>query len=280
MKIGKEINIVKYKLIASDLDETLLNDQKHVGIKTQEAIKELKNKGIRFVPNAGRGYTLIRQTLKEIDALDQPDSYVISFNGSVITENKNERIIDQTLLDFSIINQLFKIGVKQRVPIHIYTMDDIYVCNLNDSEKGYLDRMGFTYNVFAGESIDFLKKQQLVKIIYMSKVQTVLDNIYSQIPKSLLQETTVTHSSNRYMEFNHVGINKGKGLLKLAKLLNIKPSEIIAVGDNSNDLAMIRAAGLGVAVKNAVPEVKEAADFVLTHDYNHDAIAELIERFT
>ncbi|BDR58958.1 Cof-type HAD-IIB family hydrolase [Xylocopilactobacillus apicola] len=270
---------MKYKLIASDLDETLLNDDKHVGEKTREAIRKARAKGVLFVPNGGRGYTLIRQTLDEIDALNKPGEYVVSFNGSVITENKNERVIEKTLMDFDLINQLFQIGEDHSLPMHIYCMEEIYVCNLNESEKDYLDRMGFPYQVFDEPSIDFLRDQPLVKMLFMNQDRSQLEALREEVPKDVLDVTTTTYSSNRYLEFNTGGVNKGKGLLQLAKLLDISPEEIIAVGDNSNDLSMIEAAGLGVAVENAIPEIKKAADHVLDCDNNHDSVAELIERF-
>ncbi|MGL5898723.1 MAG: HAD family hydrolase, partial [Lactobacillaceae bacterium] len=106
-----------------------------------------------------------------------------------------------------------------------------------------------------------------------------LKQIYQYIPQNLLNETTATFSSNRYLEFNEVGVNKGKGLLELAKILKIKPKEIVAIGDNTNDLSMIKVAGLGIAVQNATPDVKHAATYITQADYKHDAVNEAIEKF-
>ena len=270
---------MKYKLIASDLDETLLNDDKHVGLKTLQAIAAARQLGVHFVPVTGRGFTLIRRTLTELNVKDAAQEYVISFNGAAITENKDEQVLTKKLMDFQTINTLFQIGVKNQAVMHIYTLTDIYVYNMDKDEKEYLDKMGFSYCDFSQPSIMFLKDQPLIKISYKDKERANLDDLYSQIPASILEKTAVTYSSNRYMEFNQAGVNKGQGLLKLGQFLNIKPSEIIAIGDSANDLSMIRMSGLGVAVQNAATEIKDNANYVTSNDYNHNAVAEVIKKF-
>lgn len=270
---------MKYKLIASDLDETLLNDNKHVDLKTIQAISAARQLGVRFVPVTGRGFASIRRTLNELNLKDAAQEYVISFNGGVITENKNERILNENLMDFSTINILFQIGVKNQAVMHIYTLTDIYVYNMDNDEKEYLDKMGFKYYNFKLPSIIFLKDQPLIKILYKDKERANLDDLYSQIPASLLEKTTVTYSSNRYIEFNQLGVNKGHGLFKLSQFLKIKPAEIIAIGDSPNDLNMIRMSGLGVAVQNSAKGIKDNANYVTSNDYNHNAVAEVIKKF-
>lgn len=270
---------MKYKLIASDLDETLLDEQKNIGDKTLEAIKKAKDLGVYFVPNTGRGFTLIRKTIDQLNVTDKENEYVVSFNGSAITENKNENVLSYDLMNYEEINQLFKIGVENNLPMHIYTLREIYVYNLNEDEKDYLSRMGFDYIELTEPSLDKLADEQWVKILFMDKDQDNLKSIYETIPQGIKDDTSVTYSSNRYMEFNKTGIDKGYGLLKLADILNVKPVEIIAVGDNMNDLPMLKTAGLAVAVQNAVPEVKTVADYVTESDFNNDAVAEIIEKF-
>ena len=89
----------------------------------------------------------------------------------------------------------------------------------------------------------------------------------------------VSYSSMRYLEFNAPGVNKGQALAWLARYLGIPLEKTIAIGDNENDMEMIKMAGLGIAVQNALPDVKEAADVVTTKDFSQGAVAEAIERF-
>lgn len=270
---------MKYKLIASDLDETLLNDQKHVDAKTCQAILQARKQGVIFVPCTGRGFTLIRRTLRELNLLNAQNEYVISFNGSVVTENYQEQVIQQVLMNYDTINTLFEIGIRNHLAMHVYTLRDVFVYNMNADENDYLSRLGFQYHTLAQPSISLLQDQPMEKILYMNKDRSELDDVRSQIPSDLLAQLTVTYSSNRYMEFNPLGINKGQGLLQLLQHLHIKPEETIAIGDSFNDIEMLKVAGLGVAVKNAVPEVKDVANYVTNNDYNHDAVAEVIKKF-
>lgn len=90
---------------------------------------------------------------------------------------------------------------------------------------------------------------------------------------------SVSYSSNRYMEFNKEGVDKGVGLQHLADQLGIKIEETIAVGDNYNDMAMLKKAGLAVAAGNAVEDVKKACDYTTHADNNEGVVAELIKKF-
>ena len=88
----------------------------------------------------------------------------------------------------------------------------------------------------------------------------------------------VSYSSNRYIEFNHQGVNKGQGLKKLAELLHVDIKDTIAIGDNFNDLSMIKVAGLGVGVQNTVEEMKKECDIITKATNNRGAIAEVINK--
>jgi len=92
-------------------------------------------------------------------------------------------------------------------------------------------------------------------------------------------QISISYSSNRYMELNKIGIDKGQTLLHLADLLAIKPEEIIVAGDNYNDISMLKVAGLSVAAHNAVEEVKTLCDYICDNDNNQGVLAEIIEKF-
>ena len=100
--------------------------------------------------------------------------------------------------------------------------------------------------------------------------------VESQVDPSKL---TVSFSSGRYVEFNPAGVDKGTAAVQLGEILDIKPEEIIAAGDNSNDLPMLKAVGLPVSVANGLDVVKENAKYITEADNNHDALAEVINKF-
>lgn len=172
---------------------------------------------------------------------------------------------------------LFERGLKHDVCIHIYTKDTVYVYRINQNEIDYLNgRMEVT--VFDQDNIDFLQGQEIVKALYVNTDYDYLHQIEEDL-KDITGDLDVSYSSNRYIEFNHKGVNKGAGLLKIAEMLGVKQEETIAIGDNFNDLSMIQAAGLGIGVQNTVPDMKPLCDVITDSTNDQDAIAEVIEKY-
>ena len=267
-----------YKIIACDLDETLLTSySRKVSKKNIEAIHKARELGVKFVPVTGRGYRSIQGTLTELGLVDLADEYVISFNGGAITENKNNRLIHFDGISYDLATQLFNRGLNYDVCIHVYTKDVVYVYKLNENEKQYLNgRMEI--EEFFTPNIDFLKGQEIVKVLYVNTNQDYLNQIENDL-KGITGNVDVSYSSNRYIEFNHKGVTKGQGLLKLADKLGINREDTIAIGDNFNDLSMIQDAGLGIGVANCVEGIKKYCDYICHSTCDEDAIAEVINKF-
>lgn len=266
-----------YKLIACDLDETLLSDDTHVCQRNKEAIKKATEMGVKFVPATGRGYDAVSGTLKEIGLYDKNNEYVISFNGACITENKNNQVLRFDGLDYEIANKLYKLGKEKDVCIHVYTKDIVYVYNMNDDERKYMEKR-HRFEEIDNADLSFLKGQDIPKVLYENIDQNYLRQIAASMD-NLTQQLDVSYSSNRYLEFNNRGVNKGVGLLWLAQKLGVKPKETMALGDNFNDLSMIKAAGLGIGMANTNPDMKNQCDIITDSDNNQGGVGEAIERF-
>ena len=128
------------------------------------------------------------------------------------------------------------------------------------------------------ENIDFLAGQDIVKVLYVNTDYSYLRKIENEL-SDITQGIDVSYSANRYIEFNHKGVNKGTGLLFVANLSGVKPEDTIAIGDNFNDLSMIRAAGMGIGVQNTVKDMKPFCDYITAATNNENAVAEVIEKF-
>lgn len=268
-----------YKLIACDLDETLLDSNHNICTENITAITKAAQLGVKFVPATGRGFIGIQSILDQLDLIQKDNQYVISFNGAAITENKNNKIISFDGVPFSKINELFQFGLKKDVAMHIYTAETFYVYNLNDDEKTRLDHQKTPYVVLTEPSIEILKDTPIAKILYQNLDTDYMRSFEKEMAPIVEGHCDITYSSNRYMEFNATGVNKGRAMLNLAKRLNIKPEETIAVGDNYNDMAMLQMAGLSVAAGNSVDGIKEIADYVCENDNNQGVVAELIHKY-
>ena len=270
-----------YRLIACDLDETLLDDNGDVPPRVRDAVTAARKRGARFVLATGRPYVSTHRTLDQLGILDAEDEYVISFNGGVITENADERPLTSCELDPDVAEALYERGVAQGLCMHVYTLDTVYVYNYLPEERAYIE--GRMCILETDEpTLSFLrdKGEPIVKLLYMSFDARLLHALEHELADiGVTQGLDVCYSSNRYLEFNAPGVNKGAGLLELARRLGIPQSETMAIGDNSNDAPMIRAAGLGVAVANATDEAKASADYVCHAGNNAGAVAEALERF-
>lgn len=268
---------MKYKMIVSDLDETLLGTDGSVSARNVDAIQKARKLGVRFVPATGRGYRSVRGTLDAIGLREMEQEYVISFNGGAVTENKGERLLRFEGIPFKKAEELFFQGLAYHVCIHIYTKETVYVYRLNQNEKEHI-KGRMEVQEFFTDHLDFLKGQEIVKVLYENTDCAYLNQIGDDL-KPITQDMDVSYSSNRYIEFNRKGVNKGAGLLFLTDLLGIRPEETIAVGDNYNDLTMIQAAGLGIGVQNTVPEMKPLCNFITRATCDGSAIAEIIEKY-
>jgi HAD-superfamily hydrolase, subfamily IIB len=268
-----------YKLIACDLDETLLDDHHQICIKNKEMIKKATELGVKFVPATGRGFMAVQNILKDLDLYQKENEYTLAFNGAALVENKNNKMILFEGLTFAKAKELFEFGLDKDVCIQVYTDTVVYMYNLNNDERQRYHKAKTEYVELIEPTIDFLKDQLIAKVIYQNTDIPYLNNIQEEMKSLTDGEISISYSSNRYMELNRLGVDKGNTMLKLAEILGIKPEETIAVGDNYNDMPMLLVAGLSVAANNAVDGVKEVCDYVCENDNNQGVVAELIEKF-
>ena len=264
-----------YKIIATDLDETLLNSQKHVSKRDISSISTLKD--TYFVIATGRGFESVQEVLKEIGQYNKTNSYLISFNGGVITENKDNKILYSNLMPFEDAQSLFNLGLQHDVCIHIYTLDCCYVYKIFENETNNLTSSNFGFKLFDSKDISFLKDQPIAKVIFCREDLDFLKQLRKKI--NLDEKYSISFSSNRYLEINPKGINKGLGLKKLTEILNIDIKDTIGVGDNINDIELIKTAGLGIGVKNVLDDVKPYCDIVLDSTNDEDPITEIIDKY-
>lgn len=270
--------MTSYKLIACDMDDTLLSSDATICKRNIEAIAKATAQGVKFVPCTGRGFTSVAGILQTLHLFDQPNQYVISFNGGSITENKDSRSLFWDAIPFDLADRLYRRGVQYGMCMHIYTYEETYVYAITPDEEAFLHgRM--PYIPTTETTLDFLRgKAEIGKLIITNTDDAVLQQIRRDMTP-LLDDIKVNFSSNRYIEFMHKNVTKGVGLLKLAELLGIKPEETMAIGDNLNDIEMLEAAGLSVGVHNLNPAIRPYCDIVTEASNNEGGVAEALERF-
>lgn len=267
-----------YRLMLSDLDETLLVNN-HVPIENIKAIKAGRTNGLKFVPATGRAYYMIPDILREIESYDIENEYSICFNGALIVENKNHKILCFKGLNFDKTKEIFNIGATYAVCVLIFTLDMCYIFNADPEEVNRKMMQNSPFKVMDTYDMDFLKGEKIAKILFQKRDMKYLKQIEKEIGEEKQNKVSISYSSNRYLEFNDLGVNKGAALQWLANYLGVNMENTIAIGDNYNDVEMIKAAALGVAVNCAADDIKEIADYVTTYNYDQGAVKEVIEKF-
>jgi hypothetical protein len=272
---------MKYKLFVADMDGTLLNDNKELSDKDIQTIKKLQDFGIKFAVATGRHDSMIKSYLKHLD-LHVP---VISCNGAIVREPFSDQVFLSQALPKEQSLHVIDICKESNAGFHIYGHESIFGENLNHKMLYYhnlnktLPSDEQTKLVVVPDCKDIVINQPepLYKFLIISDESQDLLDIVEHL--SEIEGLNVTQSMPMLCDVMKEGITKAYALQKLSDSLGIKRSEIVAIGDQHNDIDLIEYAGLGIAVANAEEALKEKADVVTIANNNHNAVSEAIERF-
>jgi Cof subfamily protein (haloacid dehalogenase superfamily) len=264
---------MKYKMIVTDLDDTLLNSQGKISTKDKEAIIKAQEAGVKFVLASGRPTYAMKDLAKELD-LAKYGSYILSYNGSIITDCKTDKNILEETLNQNEIHTLYDFSKSKNVEIITYLDDTI----VSESYSSYIEvEVDLTKMPF--EKVKNFKEtinKDCVKCILLED-PTYLATVEKELKKELGKDFSIAISKPFFLEVTKLGVDKGSSLLKLVELVGIKIDEVIVVGDSYNDLPMLQVAGLPACVENAKTEIKEICKFITTSNNNH-GMANLIQK--
>lgn len=264
-----------YKIIALDMDGTLLNKEKVVTDRTKAALKKAGEKGVKIVLASGRPIDGIKRYLEELNLVKE-DEYVLSYNGCLVQETKTEKIICEFGLKGRDLHYFHDISCSLGINIHAFSPKR----GLITPKNSRYTEVEATINQIDTNICDFAtvkEDEDIIKIMLIDEPE-ILEKATEALPKELYDKYNIVKSTPYFLEIFNKEAGKGVGLKALAKHLNVKQEEVIAVGDAGNDLDMIEYAGLGVAMANASENVKEIANYI-TDSHNEDGVAQIIEKF-
>lgn len=272
-----------YKLVASDMDETFLDSNHAIPEANLRALRRMKELGVLFVPSSGRWYSSILDNFPGEARELLEGSYVLSYNGGFINRVGDPEPLTTCGLTRQCAEELYEHGRELGMCMHINVADGhVFVPDADDDERHYLSSISGVTHLSSKDHPDlsFLGDRDIVKLIYVDQRFEELQDLGKSLePLAKRLGVEITFSSKRYLEFMPAGVDKGTGLVRLADMLGIPMDEVIAVGDSANDLAMIKAAGLGVGVANVTEDVRPFCDVVLETTGMDGAFGELVERF-
>lgn len=268
------------KLIAFDLDGTLLNDKKELTEENRRALLEAAEKGIHLVPATGRFSGAMPAFFKEL-----PIRYVIFMNGAQLYDLQEQRVLDEVLVPWRQSIEIFE--YFEWLPV-IY---DCYVDNkafMSAAFRPQIEEYALNEHFLwmmrdLRSSVPELKAFLAEKKMGIQKLQAYFRPQHYPLRAQLLEHLkipgiAISSSIPNNLELNHADATKGHALAKLAKLLDLPMESTMAFGDGSNDLTMISAAGIGVAMENGIEPLKQAADYI-TLDCNHSGVGAAIRKF-
>ncbi len=265
------------KLIVSDFDGTLIDDKQQVLPEVRAAIDEYVACGGIFAVCTGR---MLQSILPQVRNLGLK-GLVIAYQGTVIAEIESGKIIKFGGMDCDGAVQICKTLEELGEPINVYA-DDVLYTNIPKDNK-YLQLYESIVNVQAEYVEGLISEFVLSKRLFCQKIAVLVmperqEELFKTLTQKLGDKFDVTCSAKSLIEVSPLCDNKGEALKFLAEHYNIPLEKSVAIGDNLNDLSMIVAAGIGVAVGNAAQKLKGAADFV-SKTNNQGAVAQIIKKY-
>ncbi|TCV95482.1 sugar-phosphatase [Biostraticola tofi] len=264
------------KLIAIDMDGTLLDHKHEITPAVKQAIGAAREKGVYVALATGRPFIGIDKYLLELD-LKQDDNFCITNNGALVQRTTNGDCLAQATLNIDDYRYLESLSRQLGVHFHALTFTTLYTAN-RDISRYTVYEASLTGMPFKFRTVDEMTADMTFPKVMMIDDPKVLDDAISRIPAEAFERFTIMKSAEYYLELLNKKANKGAAVKALADKLNIDACEVMTLGDQANDLAMINYAGTGVAMGNAIDEVKAASQYV-TKTNMEDGVAVAIHKF-
>lgn len=269
MKNMKEKTKMKYKLLAIDIDDTLVPRHCPVSERNVKAIKKAEEAGIYVSLATGRGFYGSSHVWKPLGL----SNYVINYGGAVIMDPKTDRPVFETELDDKYIHDILDMAKEFGVHAHIYQGDCVIYERTDKYAEAYVKALNLPHKI--DPQIHEKHWKNVPKALIITEPERV-EGLINAFQAHFKGEVYVSASSKGFIEFNKVGANKGTALKWLADHFGIKQEETAAIGDNTLDYEMIAWAGLGAVVANGNEKVKAAAD-IMVPECKDDGVAWFIE---
>jgi hypothetical protein len=287
-----------YKIVAVDLDGTLLNSSGEITEITKETIKKSIDRGTDVILASGRTVTSVESIAYEIGS----KNYLISGNGAIVYDIAQQEVIYDQFLNKEQVLNIVKICEENSIYCNVYTEQEVIAKSLNynvlfyfkenaKKEEGKRTNINIVPDVY--RYIENLEEERFLKVTVCDDNQMIFNGIIRKLKMiNNIDILEVSHMSRKiikdgtnqvpieyyYTEITNHNVNKWSAIEFLMDKLQISKDEIIAIGDNVNDKEMIENAGLGIVMGNSNPSMKEIADVVVS-DNNSDGVAEAIKKY-
>lgn len=261
-----------YKIVAIDLDDTLLNDEGRVSEENRAVVGRAQQAGIKIVIVSGRSYVSTKQYIRDLALSD----LTVSLNGAYIQDPADDRLVAGFPVDKEIARHIIKDIEPFHAHLNFYSGEKVYCQGKTEQALMYarMNRIEIDYV----DSLEELSRKKAPGKLLINDEPAKLEKIKELLEKKYGDQVNIVFSKPYFLEITDKAASKGAALLKVAEMYGIEPLDVIAIGDSENDLSMIRNAGLGIAMANAKEDIKRAADYV-TLSNNESGVAYAIKKF-
>jgi len=261
-----------YKLVALDMDGTMLNGDRELSDRVKLAIQQVRKKGVKVVLSSGRNFNGIKRFIDKLGL----DELVMNLNGALVYDSSGENLVFSESIDSKACKSVIEICEECGAFVILFIGKEAYVDKYT-KEAEFFENHDKVKVTPVGMLSKFYTNQPAAKLMMVGE-NVELQRIRTKIQSSLGDKTNVAFSLPYFLEVYSSKISKGLMLQKVAEYYGIKTEEVIAMGDGENDLSMIEYAGLGIAMGNAMESVKKRADFI-TKSNTEDGVAYALEKF-
>lgn len=272
---------MKYKIIASDMDGTLLNDDKNISNYNLAMINKATSLGVKFVIASGR----VPATLKFYEETIGKNQPIICANGAIVLDHNKNIIYSNPISKSNLIKIIDILREDKDTYYHFYDGDVFCSEQFEYSAKKFYNfnrKVEKKYRMeirIIKDAKDYIVRSNsnIDKIVVMDDDIKYLEYLRYKIDN--LNEIETTKSELNNVEIMGIGSSKGNALKLLAKHYEVPVEQCIAIGNDENDISMINAAGIGVSMVNGKDSLKKYADYITEKDNNNGGIGEIIEKF-
>jgi len=270
-------NLLKnIKLIVTDIDGTLVNDNGELGFESKKLVKELMKLNVRVSLATGRLHSAVTDISKELSL----NGYIISLDGALIKNSVDDKTIYESYLRTSRVKKAIALSEENLINIVLCHASSIYYTENNSVIPTLLSKYGASYTKVDSYS-DYISGT--LEIVCSSDMKDSIKKMEEKFsfPYTFGCNTSYFRSKKNenifYLEIRKAGSSKGKAVIRILKHLSIKPTQAAVIGDWYNDITMFETKAVKVAMANAIPELLNASDIVTAKSNKEDGIAEFFE---
>ncbi|MEX0380049.1 Cof-type HAD-IIB family hydrolase [Leuconostoc sp. MS02] len=266
----------KIKIVSIDIDGTLLNDRREITPEVKSRIQQALANGVKIVITTGRPLPGVRDILSEL-GINGDDQYVITYNGGLVQTASGKKTLFRQPLSVEAFQKVNAFMTAQNTYVQVETQDAAYTTHHRIHPWASFENSLVNLPLFVLDTEVALEKVEFIKAIANAESDE-LDAVQAVVPDEIKDSVNVIRSTANNLEFIDQHASKGHALLALADVLGVAQADTMAIGDQANDYSMIAQAGIGVAMGNAIADVKHIAN-AQTATNNESGVAQAIEKF-